>query len=256
MLVTNDRNTVVIQDEIALSAAGDLTWIAHTEATIVSAKGKVAYLTAKAEDGVTDVFLRASIVTTSSSLEFKVSDIKDNENKILKNRYDVNSGTRSLDGVSKLVIEATNALTVQFAVVFEEVGYVGDEVEVGYEWIDLSKWNTEAFADQEEVDDVVRRGIAVKSDISTKTGYAGVYMDDGIAFTDFIEEFYILLADVKYVLKAFYIKDEDSFSANEEDLLASYEQYLDYESRYDTFAGLVNGTNAEILYYADVLAGF
>ena len=81
-------------------------------------------------------------------------------------------------------------------------------------------------------------------------------MDDGIAFTDFINEFYILLADVKYVLKAFYIKDEDSFSANEEDLLASYEQYLDYESRYDTFAGLVNGTNAEILYYADVLAGF
>lgn len=256
MLVTNDKNTVVIQDEIALTAAGDLTWIAHTEATIVSAKGKVAYLTAKAEDGVTDVFLRASIVTTSSSLEFKVSDIKDNENKILKNRYDVNSGTRSLDGVSKLVIEATNALTVQFAVVFEEVGYVGDEVEVGYEWIDLSKWNTEAFAEQEEVDDVVRRGIAVKSDISTKTGYAGVYMDDGIAFTDFINEFYILLADVKYVLKAFYIKDEDSFSANEEDLLASYEQYLDYESRYDTFAGLVNGTNAEILYYADVLAGF
>ena len=81
-------------------------------------------------------------------------------------------------------------------------------------------------------------------------------MDDGIAFTDSIEEFFILLADVRYVLKAFYIKDEDSFSASEEALLESYEEYLDYESRYNTFAGLANGTNAEILNYVDVLAGF
>ncbi len=254
MLVTNDRKTVVIQDEIALTAAGDLAWVAHTEATVVSAEGKVAYLTAKAEDGVTDVFLRATLVTTSTSLEFRVSNYK--EDKLLKNRYDVNSATRPMTGVSRLVIEAKNALTVQFAVVFEEIGYVGDDVEAGYEWIDLSKWNTEAFAEEEEVDDVVRRGIAVKSDISTKTTDASVYMDDGVAFTSYLEDFYILLADVKYVLKAFYIKDEDSFSANEEALLESYEEYLDYEARYNTFAGLVGNTNAEILSYVDVLAGF
>ena len=81
-------------------------------------------------------------------------------------------------------------------------------------------------------------------------------MDDGIAFTDFIVDFYILLADVKYVLKAFYIRDENSFSASEEDLLEAYEEYLDYESRYNTFAGLANKTNKEMLDYVDVLAGF
>ena len=252
MLVTNDKKTVVIQDEIALSAAGDLAWIAHTEATVLAVDGKVAYLTSTDAEG-NAYYLRATLVTSSSSLEF--ASIKIDE-KILRNRNDVNADTRSLKGVSRLVIEAKNALTVQFAVVFEQLEYYGADLEVGYEWIDLNNWKNEAFAEVEEDDSVLRRGIAVKSDISTKTTTASVYMDDGIAFTDSLEDFFILLADVRYVLKAFYIKDEDSFSASEEALLESYEEYLDYESRYNTFAGLANGTNAEILNYVDVLAGF
>ena len=252
MLITNDKKTVVIQDEIALSGAGDLTWIAHTEATVLAAEGKVAYLTAEDENGA-KYYLRATLVTSSSSLEFKTVGF---DEKILRNRNDVNSATRSLKGVSRLVIEAKNALTVQFAVVFEQLEYYGADLEVGYEWIDLNNWKSSAFAEEEVDDSVARRGIAVKSDITTKTTTASVYMDDGIAFTDSLEAFYILLADVKYVLKAFYIKDEDSFSASEESLLESYEEYLDYESRYNTFAGLVNGTNDEILKYVNVLAGF
>jgi hypothetical protein len=252
MLITNDKKTVVIQDEIALSGAGDLAWIAHTEATVLAAEGKVAYLTSTDAEGNT-YYLRATLVTSSSSLAF--STLKFDE-KILRNRNDVNADTRSLKGISRLVIEAKNALTVQFAVVFEQLEYYGADLEVGYEWIDLNNWKNEAFVDAEEEDTVARRGIAVKSDISTKTTTASVYMDDGIAFTDSLEEFFILLADVKYVLKAFYIKDEDSFSASEEALLESYEEYLDYESRYNTFAGLVNGTNKEVLNYVDVLAGF
>ena len=252
MLVTNDKKTVVIQDEIALTGAGDLAWIAHTEATVLAVEGKVAYLTAKDEEG-NSYYLRATLVTSSSSLEFSTLGF---DEKILRNRNDVNSSTRSLKGVSRLVIEAKNALTVQFAVVFEQLEYYGADLEVGYEWIDLNNWKTEAFAEEGEEDTVARRGIAVKSDISTKTTTASVYMDDGIAFTDSLEEFYILLADVKYVLKAFYIKDEDSFSASEESLLESYEEYLDYESRYNTFSGLVKKTNGEILNYVDVLAGF
>ena len=252
MLVTNDKKTVVIQDEIALSGAGDLTWIAHTEAEVLAAEGKVAYLTAKDENG-TSYYLRATLVTSSSSLEFKTVGF---DEKILRNRFDVNANTRSLKGVSRLVIEAKNALTVQFAVVFEQLEYYGADLEVGYEWIDLNNWKSSAFAEEGEEDTVARRGIAVKSDITTKTTTASVYMDDGIAFTDSLEEFFILLADVKYVLKAFYIKDEDSFSASEESLLESYEEYLDYESRYNTFAGLVKGTNTEIRNYVNVLAGF
>ena len=253
MLVTNDRKTVVIQDEVALSAAGDLAWVAHTEATVLSAEGKVAYLTAKAEDG-TNLYIRASLVTTLSSLAFEEVGFEEN---ILKGAYVNTTENRSLKDVSKLVVKATNALTVQFAVVFEEIDYIGGgEPEVGYKWIDLNNWKTEAFAPAEDETEGNRRGIAVKSDITTKTTKASVYMDDGIAFTDSLDEFYTLLADVKYVLKAFYIRDEDSFSASEEALLESYEEYLDYESRYNTFAGLVNGTNDELLDYVDVLAGF
>ena len=252
MLVTNDKKTVVIQDEIALSGAGDLTWIAHTEATVLAIDGKVAYLTAEDEEG-NAYYLRATLVTTSSSLAFATLGF---DEKILRNRNDVNADSRPVKGLSRLIIEAKNALTVQFAVVFEQLEYYGADLEVGYEWIDLSNWKNDAFAESEEDDSVARRGIAVKSDITTKTTTASVYMDDGIAFTDSLEEFFILLADVRYVLKAFYIRDEDSFSASEESLLESYEEYLDYESRYDTFAGLVNGTNDEILNYVDVLAGF
>ncbi len=251
MLITNDKKTVVVQDEIALGAGGDLAWVAHTEAEVVLVEDKVAYLKAQAEDG-SDLFLRATLITTSSSMEFRKAGF---DEKLLRSRNNVTTAMKPVEGISRLVIEAKNALSIQFAVVFEQVGYVGDDVEVGYEWIDLSKWKDEAFADASEEEIVNRRGTAVRSDISTKTKEASVYMDDGIAFTTYLNEFYILLSDVKYVLKAFYIRDEYSFAANEEALLASYEEYIDYESRYNTFAGLVNGTNEELLDCFDLFAG-
>ena len=253
MLVTNDRKTVVIQDEISLTGPGDLTWIAHTEAEIVAAEGKVAYLAAKDEAGDT-IYLRATLVTSLTSLAFQSVGL--NSDKILSNRYGISKDGRSLDGISRLVIEAKNVMTAQFAVVFEEIEYYGADTEVGYEWIDLNNWNSSAFVEETVEDTTARRGTAVKRNIASKTTEASVYMDDGIAFTDFIVDFYILLADVKYVLKAFYIRDENSFSASEEDLLEAYEEYLDYESRYNTFAGLANKTNKEMLDYVDVLAGF
>ena len=253
MLITNDRKTVVIQDEISLTGPGDLTWIAHTEAEVVAAEGKVAYLAAQAEDG-SPIYLRATLVSSLTSLVFQSVGL--NSDKILSNRYSIPADGRSLSGISRLVIEAKNVMTAQFAVVFEEIEYYGADLEVGYEWIDLNNWNSSAFAEETVEDTTARRGTAVKRNIASKTTEASVYMDDGIAFTDFIVDFYILLADVKYVLKAFYIRDENSFSASEEDLLEAYEEYLDYESRYNTFAGLANKTNKEMLDYVDVLAGF
>ena len=162
---------------------------------------------------------------------------------------------KPVEGISRLVVEAKNALSIQFAVVFEKVSYIGDDTEPGYEWIDLSKWKDQAFAEESEEEVVNRRGTAVRSDITTKTNDASVYMDDGIAFTTYLEEFYTLLADVKYIIKAFYIKDENSFTAKEEALLESYEEYLDYEARYNTFADLISGTNEELLDLVDLFAG-
>lgn len=249
MLVTNDKKTVVIQDEISLSVPGDLAWVAHTEAEIVLVEGKIAYLQAKDENG-TDILLRATLVT-NHSLQFRKSGI---DEKLLKNRNNVTTAMKPVEGISRLVVEAKNALSIQFAVVFEKVSYIGDDTELGYEWIDLSKWKDEAFAEEVEEETVNRRGTAVRSDITTKTNDASVYMDDGIAFTTYLEEFYTLLADVKYIIKAFYI-NENSFNAKEEALLESYEEYLDYEKRYNTFADLISGTNEELLDLVDLFAG-
>lgn len=251
MLVTNDKKTVVLQDEISLTAPGDLTWVAHTEAEIVLIEDTIAYLQAKDENGA-DIFLRATIVTSSTSLKFRKSGL---DEKLLRSRNNVTSAMKPVEGISRLVIESKNDLNFRFAVVFERVDYVGDVAGLAYEWIDISKWKDEAFIEATEEETAENRGIAVRNDIAPKTRAASVYMDDGIAFTTYLKEFYILLADVKYIIKEFRIKDEESFDAKEEALLEAYEEYLDYESRYNTFVDLVNGTNEELLDCVDLFAG-
>ena len=64
MMLTNNRETVVIQDEVALNAISDLAWVVHTAQRIeVDEDGRTAYLINIDNTGKRTM-IRATIVST------------------------------------------------------------------------------------------------------------------------------------------------------------------------------------------------
>ncbi len=146
MLMTNNRQTVVIQDEVTFTNAQTAYWFAHVKDSIsitLSNDGRSAYLT----DGKT--VIRASIVS-GSSYRFTVMDCSygNDENFVLG--HTDKTGTYSTDkggqpqndysGWQKLAIKCENVKILKLAVVIEEV-IPGDDGAVNYEWVDMASWN-------------------------------------------------------------------------------------------------------------------
>ena len=146
ILMTNDRKTVVIQDEVNFGSSQNSYWIGHVLDTItitVSADGKTAYLT----DGNTTI--RCTLVTGSGDYKFSVEDITSSSysahfSSTAAANYSADQGKtpqRDLSGWQKLVVACEGASNIQLAVVIEEVA-VGDNYECGYTWTSMSNWGT------------------------------------------------------------------------------------------------------------------
>ena len=158
MLFTNDRTTVVIQDEVSFNSnlkeygtsnAHTAYWFAHVLDSIeitISKDGQTAYLT----DGNT--IIRCSIVTgnddTATRAKFTVTDCSyTEENMVLSGtdqtgNYSVNNGgdaQYTFDQWQRLTVACTGITTMKLAIVIEEVA-PGDNYGVGYEWHDMSTW--------------------------------------------------------------------------------------------------------------------
>ena len=163
MLFTNDRTTVVIQDEISFNSglkeygtsnAHTAYWFAHVLDSInitISTDGKTAYLT----DGTTTI--RCTIVTgnddTASRATFSVIDSAYSDaNMVLSGTDQTGNHSTNNGGVAqkqygdwqRLTVACTGITTMKLAIVIEEVA-PGDNYEVGYEWQDMSAWG-EGFA--------------------------------------------------------------------------------------------------------------
>ncbi len=247
LLVTNDRKTVVIQDELSFPKFQELTWIAHTAAQIqIDDSGKVAYLTDTDAEGRTH-FLRATIVS-SGDYTFKKESC--DAGKILDATYKTadykaNGGVQPYDrsGIQRLVIKTKNLLTFNAAVVFEIVDSVETTDPVGYSWTYMSAWNPTAEGESNVSDSVIHREAPVKSDIISEVVYLDMYVEMlNTAFTKNINEYFYSLTKIAYTLKAFPIETLDTtdlMNAN-----SKYEEYLnDYEKYIKKINTVVESTN-------------
>ena len=252
LLVTNNRKTVVVQDEISFPKFQDITWIAHTASHItVDPSGQVAYLIDTDENGA-EVILRATIVS-SASYSFKVESATSNLlNATYKNSdYKANGGIYPYDrtGIQRLVITAKNAITFNVAVVFEIVETQTNVEPVGYTWSFMSAW--EPVEDSTIVTEtVVNRDTPSRNDIISEADKLKLYFDLGFAFTTEIDAFYKSLTQIAYTLKTY--KPEDL----EGDLIIqSYDSYMDYRSDYENFAKKINSSIEKLNNTAKKLSG-
>ena len=253
ILVTNDRKTVVIQDEVNFGVrVQDVTWVAHTAQNIsISDDGKTAYLNATDENGNVYI-LRATMITTSKDFKFSVISA---ETPLLDTTYGPTDSIAlggaaeySRKGIQRLAIECKQAVRFNVAVVLEIVESSDSKEPVGYEWVDLSNWVPSAKDEgAQDVVDETKRGEPRESDIRSVTSRAQSYFDDNEAFTDKLNEFYAALTTVEYTLQVFTVFDPGL----EEDFF----NYLELVDEYVLFSDSANYVVESGFYLTEALLG-
>ncbi len=250
LMVTNDRKTVVIQDEINFGKrVQSLVWVAHTAEQIeLSDDKKMAYLTAKDENGKTYT-LRASIVSDNRSLQFSVETA---DTLFMPSSTFSSSGSSGLggapeysrEGIKKLCIKLDNAVNFKAAVALEIVESKTSAEPVGYAWSDLSGWTPSAWSGAESTgDQTIREGVNA-SHIKSYTKTAKKLFDDGVAFTEKLGEFYSALTEVEYTV----VYLEYDFA---EEYADSYRDYLDLYDEYTAFKEALEVVIENSFYFSD-----
>lgn len=184
ILMTNDRKTVVIQDEITYSKSTQSYWVGHLGTGIsveLADDDKTAYL----NDGKTTI--RVSIVG-NDSLTFQTMTADEHLlGNTADNDYSANQGataSKDFSNITKLVIDIPATTSVAFAVVIEEVTVFSSD-EVGYTYTSMSSWSDSTLArDDTQYDDKILLskdfdvdGIGTFSSISGNLRVANTFID-------------------------------------------------------------------------------
>ena len=227
VLVTNDRKTTVIQDQVDLANnMHTVYWFAHYNVDIVnggvtiSADGKTAYM--KHYLGTNEhgqklyQTLRLSIVTPSvSPFKFQVMSTYSFVNSNTYSASDVaalgGSTENSRDKYMKLAICGENVNKFEVAVVIELVddATIGtkSEIEVGYSFMKMSdaEWLPVADTRGLNVDNgntVERRGTPnIKDHLYDSVMTIKQLADKGTLYTDKVEVYYKALSDAYYAVR-------------------------------------------------------
>ena len=253
LLVTNDRKTVVIQDEVSFPKFQELTWIAHTAAKIdIDETGTVAYLTGYDADGGEHI-LRATLVS-SGEYTFKTEKADANllDATYKNNDYKTNGGVYpySRSEFQRLVINTKNVLTFNAAVVFEMVESTDDTTPVGYTWDYMTSWvpQQDGGADSSAV---AKRDDAVKSDIIDEVIYLETYADLlGTAYTSDIDAFFRSLTKIAYTLKTYPVDTLVDL------YMDSYNAYADYLNDYERYSKNINKAISGTINLTHAMTGF
>ncbi len=236
LFVTNDRKTVVVQDELNFKLVYSVEWVAHTAQNItVSEDGKVAWLVNRNEAGDA-ITLRATLVSPSEELVFSIrTAYKFAFNTTYAQRDSVTNGGApeySRDSIQKLVIQSKNSIGYDAAVVFEIVD--DGDTPVGYEWQTMSSW-VPYGEDSGEDQDEEKRGLAKKSDIKVALTTVESLFNTGKSFNESLVAIYEALTLVGYTYKKFPPESDAT-------LTEMYSDYLDFMDEYEEYVDYVKET--------------
>ncbi len=261
LLVTNDRQTVVVQDEIETAGSFlNLYWTAHVkqykhysetygsdhEITIeLSPDGRTAYLIEKK----TNQCVRLSIVSRMSGLKFKLSDCYTPLlDATFNTPYGSGTNEESREQYTRLYIESMTAV-FELAVVIEmlELDENGKPVdkEVGYTYSHIRDWEPTAAQDGDNGDStgpVVGESTGAadlsgltQSDIARYVTEMNNMINKGTALTSDFNTFYNNVAKVMYGLLVKFNPDRinvwsstlEAYNNYEENILPYYKVYAD-----------------------------
>ncbi len=269
MMLTNDRKTTIIQDEIYFEGVQEAYWFAHVRygsgylktdgmGVTLSGNKRVAYL----RDTNGNV-LRMRIESARSDLKFEIMDtytFVHTAEKGFKDTYtfgpDYSANTPNAGGqrvpengrssYGKLAIHIPSTPSIEFAVVIEQIDAFGagnydTEIEQGYTYTSIHQW--EPYADtrtgvREPVVETIRKSPEITQIRGFVNKMAQLH-ESGRAFTYMVEDFYAYLTDTYYIKINFY-----------PDELAPYKNQLNeyevYKAEYDKFIATHNSRIAAV----------
>lgn len=246
MMLTNNRTTVVLQDEITFGGIQSVAWLAHTAASIkVSKDGKVAVLSKKI--GTETQYVRATIMNATDGVEFSILDAGVTDYLLSgthSKSYSLNNGGKaeenSRSGIKRLAILNEN-VSVKFTIVIESV--VGADPDNQFETVKFNyspnetvlDWKiAEAYVSPEESGATIKTPLL--SDIKTYGQKAFEFYDAGMAFDTRLKDFYKNLVIATNCVLA-YRKPAIVAVA---DLVDHYNNYAVYSEAYKAYRDDVN----------------
>ncbi len=269
MLITNDRKTVVIQDEITPMGNQTFYWFAHYNVQTISgvpsvitdvkisSNGRTAYLYATSPISGETKCLRMSVLSpTSKGISFGIMTAAHEgheEDFVLdatqRYGYSESKGGKRENSRTmwkKLFVKFENLYTINFAVAIEVIDEK-NPTPIGYTWTPMYKW--EPYADtrvgsggsiEDDLDEVPTRDKALISQVPTYSQRLNDRFEEGILFED-IDYFYKGITEMKFVVDTL---GRDRFSADiYAESMALYDKFLAlYQGYYDT----VNATASHI----------
>jgi len=264
VMLTNDRKTVVVQDEVSLVAAQTFYWFGHynlnivgTDATI-SEDGRTAYLTNKSGYSYDNQVytLRVSIVTPiRRGYTFEIMTAYDTVLESTMQPGDSEALGGQPEGkrshFHKLAIKCENVTMVNVAVVMEIIDPEAP-VDVGYSWTPLEEW--EPYADNRSA------GSALEAEAKERTAQRSLLQSatkqlenieasEGGLFGQ-IDIFYRNITNLCYTVNTI---GRDSFSGALAERLPVYDRF---KAIYDAYQGDIAATTNGMNNIAKSLIGF
>ena len=250
MLLTNDRTTFVIQDEVVMNGFDTVMWFAHFNNTEVeyeiSSDGSTMYLYTTDSKGIVQKKVRLTIVSERSGYEFKVTSCYDfylgGDKGTVDRNWSVGQGgvaEKSRDAYSRITI-ASKGLEFNVAVVIELMDTDAlEEPPVAYEWTPMAEWepseqSEDADPEEPESTDAPRRDTPRLTTIRNAMNKLTSFVEGNIGYLDRLEDYYYTLTDVEYTVRAF--RGETSI----EKYAAECELFATYKADYNAF---VNGVS-------------
>lgn len=265
LLLTNDRKTMVIQDEVQFNTMISTVWIGHMQVSNGAFNGvrnveidtynpKVAYLTARSKTSGEDVTLRLTITSGNIGARFELLDAGINDYIMPKTTrpsdYAGMSGVSpevSRTGYKRLVVRLGLTKVLKLSVTMELVD-LDAELEVGYKHTEMTKWKPTADGRKLDASKVkIDTRISRLNEITTVLSKIRAIGEENIFSSEF-ERFYGHLGDIAYILE----KNKNSSllgSGRYPEWIAEYEGYLDRYNRFISNARIVSGKHNELLHH-------
>lgn len=253
MLLTNDRKTTVIQDQISFKSMQTVYWFAHyslryVDKVEISKDGRTAYMKqemGKNEHGeIIYQTVRFSLLSPNPSLKFEIMDcytfIHTTGNTATYSPEDVaNLGTeheRDRSQYRKLAICSGEAVSFEIAVVIEMIddSTIGKKTEpaVGYTMDNMDSWVPYADTRNIKVDEgdtIIRRGKpSVEKHFVQGLAKIAAMEEQGILYTDKITDYYRALTDAYYCVRTLGV----DMPAGYEDQIAALKEYREAFAAY------------------------
>ncbi len=235
ILFTNDRKTVVIQDEVTMAATMEtFVWAAHTEKTIVQTDNRTVYLIDDTK------CIRVSLVSQQSHLAFTITNTTNQFvlDATFEQGYSQSMGGNpeySRSSIQRLCIETGLTANCKFAVVIEEVTDVTDKTPVGYSIVDMRFWDpvqssgaSGGVSGGEDENGTLDVSAITPGDMSVSVMKIEQYINEGTALDTRKNYFYRELI----VLAGGYSKFRPTASPALGEMYDKYIEYLEYYNLY------------------------